>query len=554
MGTGSLDIWKSLAGIAIFLMGMNFLESSLKKLAGRSFKLFLKKQTTNKVKAIFGSAIVTGVLQSSSIVNLITLAFVGAGVINMQNALAVMLGANLGTTLDSWLVASVGFSTGIENFSLPVTAIAGIAAAIFNKESKWYYWSNMLLGLGLLFIGLNFMRTGIEASVNNIDFATLNTYPIIVFLLIGLIITSLIQSSSATIAIVLSALHANAIGLYAATAIVLGSEIGTTLKLLIASAGGIPAKKRVALGNFLFNVITSILVIIFLHPIINLITDVVGIKNNLIALVAFQTFVNILGIVLFFPFLNSFGRILEKLFTKNSTHTLFISKTALADTDIALDAMKDETKFLMYQVIGFCLEAFGIDNKDWQKTALDSYAKHNTEEKYNHIKEVYGDIHAFFIELQNRTDSKTESEMLEKLMFSVRNAMYAAKNTKDILHDIEQLSNSSNDVKYSFFMAAKEKAALFYKETLSIIDSQDANGFEKITKLYNSVQEDYTSTLKSLYESPFTQKISDVEISTILNFNRELYSSFKSMVIALKDYSLNEKDADYFDDLPGFIR
>ena len=104
-----LAISKMLAGIGIFLLGVNFLEEALRKLAGRTFKLFLRNQTSNKFKAIVGGAIVTGVLQSSSVVSLMVLAFVGSGVMTMQNALAVILGSNIGTTLTSWLVASLQY-------------------------------------------------------------------------------------------------------------------------------------------------------------------------------------------------------------------------------------------------------------------------------------------------------------------------------------------------------------------------------------------------------------------------------------------------------------
>ena len=133
-----LAISKMLAGVGIFLLGMSFLEDALRKLAGRSFKLFLRNQTTNKFKAIAGGAIVTGVLQSSSVVNLMVLAFVGAGVITMQNALAVILGSNIGTTLTSWLVASLGFAFNIELFSLPIVGIAGLAMALIRSNNRAY--------------------------------------------------------------------------------------------------------------------------------------------------------------------------------------------------------------------------------------------------------------------------------------------------------------------------------------------------------------------------------------------------------------------------------
>ena len=142
----SFDIWKILAGVAIFLLGMNMLEEALQYLAGRPFKLFLRKHTQHKLKAIGAGAVVTALLQSSSIVNLMLLAFVGSGIIQMQNGLAMMLGSNIGTTFTSWIVATVGFEFNIESFALPVTGIAGIAMVLLNKHSKWFQLSKFFFG------------------------------------------------------------------------------------------------------------------------------------------------------------------------------------------------------------------------------------------------------------------------------------------------------------------------------------------------------------------------------------------------------------------------
>jgi phosphate:Na+ symporter len=136
----SIEIWKLIAGIVIFIMGMRFLEEALKQIAGRPFKLFLRKHTTNKIKGILGGAVVTGILQSSSVVNIMVLAFVGAGVISMQNALALMLGSNLGTTLTSWLIATIGFKINIESLAFPLTGIAGLAWSLTSSNSRFYQW------------------------------------------------------------------------------------------------------------------------------------------------------------------------------------------------------------------------------------------------------------------------------------------------------------------------------------------------------------------------------------------------------------------------------
>src|SRR5690606_14428869 len=122
---------------------------------------------------------------------LMVLAFAGAGVITTQNALAIVLGSNIGTTISSWIIASVGFEFNLDSFSLPIVAIMGISMVLTRQESKIHYWSKLLFGFGFMFMGLNFIRTGIEEAVQSIDLAALNNQPLIVFLLGGLLITAM---------------------------------------------------------------------------------------------------------------------------------------------------------------------------------------------------------------------------------------------------------------------------------------------------------------------------------------------------------------------------
>ncbi len=550
------DIWKMLAGIAIFLLGMKFLEEGLQRLGGRSFKLFLRKQTSHKLRAIAGGTVVTGILQSSSVVNMMVLAFVGAGIIKMQNALAVILGANFGTTLDSWIVATIGFRFNIEDFALPLAGISGILMFLFNNESRFYQWCRLLFGFSFLFVGLNYIKAGMEDIMQHFDLSLLNQQPLIIFLLAGFLITALIQSSSATVAIVLSALYAHAIGLIAATAIVLGSEAGTAIKLVLASVKGIASKKRVALGNLLFNVVTSLIIFVFLAPVNRFITDIIGIKDNLIALVFFQSFINFFGIILFFPFLNRFGKYLEKRFTKRDKENLFIHEVKTADSELALSALEKEIRHFMYQVAWFTLEAF-----DKPTVSLDNLQLYigfefkRLIEKYEFIKKLHGEIYNYSIQMQRFNREKEFSERLEQLISSSRNTMYAAKNLKDALPDIDQLKKSSNDVKYNFYRLTSDKIVAFYEAAIQLLTSDRPQiYFNQLTLIYKSVQDEYAQTLNELYKEGYSKNLDAVEFSTLLNFNREMYTLEKSVLFALKDFLLNEKDAEYFDDLPGFIR
>jgi phosphate:Na+ symporter len=158
-----MEVWKFLAGLGIFLFGMQLLEQGLKGLAGRPFKKFLRRHTTTPLKGILGGIGVTGVLQSSTLISLMMIAFVGAGVLPLHNAIGVIFGANLGTTATGWIVATLGFDLDIESFALPMIAIGGLILIFFQKWERLSQLGRLILGFGFLFFGLSFMKETIEA-------------------------------------------------------------------------------------------------------------------------------------------------------------------------------------------------------------------------------------------------------------------------------------------------------------------------------------------------------------------------------------------------------
>jgi len=547
-----LDLSKILAGIGIFLLGMNFLEETLRSLSGRSFKLFLRKQTTNPLKAIGGGAVLSGVLQSSSVVNLMVLALVGAGVLTMHNALAVILGTNIGSTLTSWIVATLGFKYNIENFALPIIGVAGITMALFGNRTRAHQWSKFAFGFAALFVGLSFIKEGFEDIVKLIDFSFFSSYPAIFFVLVGFVITSLIQSSAATVAIALSALYAEAITLYSAMAIVLGAEVGTTIKLLLASAKGIPAKKRVAFGNFVYNSFIIIAVLIVLRPIHTFITNTVNIQDKLLALVFFQSGINILGVIIFFPFLKIFGRMLEGWFKEEKEVARFIKAIPPSEGEAALDALNQEAKWFIDQTLYYLLEAFGEANVSDQVERNGFYEKPHSE-KYIHLKHLHGDIHAYYMLLNKEYLTGDEKERVEQLVSCMRNCMFAAKSMNDSLLDIAQFRNSSNDIKYQMYVDTRHRVRTFCNQLMNLLNQAGTQDpFEQVVAHYNELQKGYTENLSKLYRD--VASLNEIEISTLINFNRELYSSFKAIMWAVKDYLLTKEQAIYFSELPGFIR
>lgn len=151
------ELWKLLAGLGIFLFGMYLLEEAIKALSGRSFKKFIKNYTSNRIKSILAGTFSTAILQSSSAVSLIVIAFVGAGIMNMINAMGVIVGSNLGTTVTSWIVASLGFKFSIESIALPIIAVGGLVLIFLGKTGKYANISKLLVGFGFIFMGLDYI-------------------------------------------------------------------------------------------------------------------------------------------------------------------------------------------------------------------------------------------------------------------------------------------------------------------------------------------------------------------------------------------------------------
>ena len=201
------DVWQLLAGLGIFLFGMFLLEESIKELSGRSFKRFIKEYTTGKIRSIFTGISATSFLQSSSAVSLMVLAFVGAGIMSMENAIGVILGSNIGTTVTAWVVAIFGFKINIESFALPLIGIGGLGLIFFNSSPRFVNISKLIVGFGFLFMGLDYMKASMDVFTDSLDVHAIPKYGVLYYLAIGAVITAATQSSSVTIALVLTALN-----------------------------------------------------------------------------------------------------------------------------------------------------------------------------------------------------------------------------------------------------------------------------------------------------------------------------------------------------------
>ncbi len=256
-------IFGIIGGLGIFLYGINLMGDSLKVIAGNKLKLLIEKSTNTPIKGILVGIIITGLIQSSSGTTALTVGLVRAGLMTLPQAVGIILGANIGTTVTSFLIGLK-----IKEYALPIMA-AGAFLIFFTRKKKTKHLGGVLLGFGMLFFGLDIMGhelkqlTNLEAFTNALE--TTAQHPVL-GLVVGAITTIIVQSSSATIGILQGLYSTGAIPLVGAIAIVFGDNIGTTVTAVLASIGGSVAAKRTAAAHVMFNLIGSIIFMIFLVP------------------------------------------------------------------------------------------------------------------------------------------------------------------------------------------------------------------------------------------------------------------------------------------------
>ena len=313
-------VFPLLGGLGLFLFGMKNLSSGIKSATGDRLRKILHYLTINRVMGLIAGAGITCLLQSSSAVTAMVVGFVNAGLMAFKQAISVVMGANIGTTITAWIVASITWLEnygGIGTYALPMIGI-GFGMTFFSKSNRVRSYGYAILGLGMLFLGLGFMKDAFKDVLRSDAmislFVKLAEYPIL-GVLVGIAFTVLLQSSSATIAIVQVLAGTGVISIHAAIPIILGDNIGTSVKAQIVAIGANTAAKRTALAHALFNIIGVAYMMIFIYTgtYVRLIEWMFGGNihpgNIRWAIAASHTVFNVANTIVFLPFIHY----LEKL-------------------------------------------------------------------------------------------------------------------------------------------------------------------------------------------------------------------------------------------------
>lgn len=276
-----LDFLGLLGAVGLFLYGMKVMSEGLQKTAGDRLRNILSVMTRNRFAGLMTGFFITALIQSSSASIVLVVSFVNAGLMSLAQSMAVIFGANLGTTFTTWIISLLGFKVDISAFAVPLMAFA--VPLLFSKSGRNKSIGEFFIGFALLFLGLGMISQYVPDLQKNPDmFAFLQRYAsmgfgsILIFWLVGLVVTMVIQSSAATFAICLVMFAKGWINFDLASAIVLGSAVGTTITPLLASLSGNVSAKRAAIGHLLFNVFGSLWCLTLFYPFIGLVTEICG--------------------------------------------------------------------------------------------------------------------------------------------------------------------------------------------------------------------------------------------------------------------------------------
>jgi phosphate:Na+ symporter len=378
-------------GLALFLFGMKVMSDGLQKVAGTRMRKFLKKMTGNRLAGVLTGFLVTGAIQSSSATTVMLVGFVHAGLITLEQSIGVIMGANIGTTVTGWLVAILGFKVQITSMAMPAIALGFFARFVSSRRVR--DWGEVVLGFGLLFLGLDFMKDAVghlRESETILAWMAQSRADGLMFRLVavavGMAFTFVVQSSSAALAVTMTLAANGMIDLPTACALAIGQNIGTTITANLAAIGTSAVARQAARAHMLFNVLGSIWPILLMNPFLYVVNSMVpgdpvagsALSAATIAarLAAFHTLFNLINTVVFLPFTKQLAWLAVHIVRRPKAAEIaglkYLDSRVLASTPMALHAARNELKRMLEEVrdmLGSVLVLIKSANKKFDNKA-----------------------------------------------------------------------------------------------------------------------------------------------------------------------------------------
>lgn len=498
-------------GVCIFLYAMSVLEKSFSMMA--SLETFLKKMTkTNFQSFIFGS-VSTTIMQSSGLVSVLAISFLSAGLISLASGLAIIYGINLATITTGWFLAGFGVKVDIAAYSMPLIVIGMLC--MINKTQKIKGFGYFLFSIGLLFLGISYMKGGFDHIKDSIDlsqFAMSGIGGLLIYTLVGVVVTVLIQSSHASLTLAIAALSVGQITYENAVGIAIGSNVGSTVMAVIGSLNANIEGKKLTVAHVLFNVSCAIISIILITPfmyITDITSDYFGIAKDdyTLRLAVFLSYFNAVGVIIFYPLIPFIEKLLNK-FMKDSKKrskidsAKYLDEHSLQFPDSALEVLNKEMLHLYSNANSIIAKAISISSSDIQNSdtpAKDIIALRQTaikidyDELYNNrFKEIYSQI----IDYAILAGANAKPEQLSKFMDIRRSALIMAETLKDMKNaqpNIYKYITSSNQYAKEEYDKLRVEMLQSLRIMYKIANIKDPSELENQIKNLRKIYQEYDS-------------------------------------------------------------
>lgn len=490
-----------LGGLGLFMLGISMVTDGMRLAAGNSLRSLLAYSTRTSWHGLGSGLIMTAIVQSSSAVTVATIGFVNAGLLRLGGALAIVLGATVGTTMTGWLVAVVGFQFSITAVALPMVGF-GMLLRLGGGPRRSGAVGEAIAGFGLFFIGIDFLRTAFEGLALGIDLAAMTPEGLsgtLLFVGIGLVMTVLTQSSSAAVAIILTAVGGGLVSFSAAAAAVIGATVGTTSTSALAVIGATAQARRVAAGHVLVNGFNALVGLCLLPVLLWMMTQYPGkAMAPAMMLAGFHSVFNITGMLLLLPCLERLSGILEQRFrspVEDIGRPRYLDRTILVSPVLALDAFIMELQRLAALSRNHAVKALTIRGG----------SSRSLVQQHDGIRQLIMAIEYFAASLES---DRLPKQVAEHLPLVLRIANYLDEATAIA----QEAAEEASDVDELMASVLRDDIAAYQRAVLELLAQCDTDreGFdaEHLEVHYTALRQTWRALKTALLDAGARQQIS----------------------------------------------
>lgn len=557
----SPDFQEIAAGVAIFLFGMLMLEDGFKQFSGGALERVLDKATDTVPKSLGFGFVAATVMQSSSLVSVIAISFLSAGLIKLIAGIGIMFGADIGTTTGAWLIAGFGLKVKISTYALPMLAVSIVL--VFQKSKYLKGAGFILAGLGFLFLGIHHMKEGFDAFKNQFDltqFAMVGVMGLIVYTAIGATATVVMQSSHATMVLIITAMAAGQVSYENAIALVIGANIGTTITAIMASFTANFLGKRLALAHVIFKLVTAVVALLLIDQmvwVVDWFSTAVGIgpEDYALKLAVFHTMFNVMGVSIMVPLMSRLIALLERTIPEpelDVSQPRYLLK-AVESFPVSMEAaMRKEVKHLHDNAIklithGLNLQRHEIYTTDDVAATVESstqVVEFDIDEKFEQrVKSLYSAIFDFASRAGELSLPRTTTDHIYSLRDSAQSNVHAVKAIKHLRHNVTEYTKYPQGAVTDIYNGLRTEIARILVE-IHKLDEGDPNQRSTLWLEEERVQikRDRKNTARMIEGLIRDGKIDADAATSFLTDSGYAYEAMKDLIKAARVYYEDTED------------